>query len=183
MKSTKACYFCAISVFLLLKLCAFVFVFAMFVGNMKKVLSSAFRPSCYPSVFVVVFVFVFAMLVGNVRKVLSVFRPSCYPSVFGGKGPGRCRCRSLGYFSDDMRVFFTNWLKTCQIWLACQLTRAFYCLSIGWGKCQIVSNPVSLSIWGEFVNSVAATKGYELGELHGASNEFGMMRLMIWGWW
>ena len=52
-------------------------------------------------------------------------------------------------------------------------------LSIGWGKCQIVSNPVSLSIWGEFVNSVAATKGYELDELHGASNEFGMMRLMI----
>ena len=126
MKSTKACYFCAISVFLLLKLCAFVFVFAMFVGNVKKVISSAFRPSCYPSVFVVVFVFVFAMLVGNVRKVLSVFRPSCYPSVFGGKGPGRCRCRSLGYFSDDMRVFFTNWLKTCQISLFCQLTRVFY---------------------------------------------------------
>ena len=126
MKSTKACYFCAISVFLLLKLCPFVFVFAMFIGNVKKILSSAFRPSCYPSVFVVVFVFVFAMLVGNVRKVLSVFRPSCYPSVFGGKGPGRCRCRSLGYFSDDMRVFFTNWLKTCQISLFCQLTRAFY---------------------------------------------------------
>ena len=106
MKSTKACYFCAISVFLLLKLCPFVFVFAMFIGNVKKILSSAFRPSCYPSVFVVVFVFVFAMLVGNVRKVLSVFRPSCYPSVFGGKGPGRCRCRSSGYFSDDMRVFY-----------------------------------------------------------------------------
>ena len=54
-------------------------------------------------------------------------------------------------------------------------------LSIGWGKCQIVSNPVSLSIWGEFVNSVAATKGYELGELGyaRASNEFGMMMLII----
>ena len=54
-------------------------------------------------------------------------------------------------------------------------------LSIGWGKCQIVSNPVSLSIWGEFVNSVAATKGYELGELGdaGASNEFGMMMMLM----
>ena len=111
--------------FLLLKLCAFVFVFAMFVGNVKKVLSSAFWPSSYPSVFVVVFVFVFAMLVGNVRKVLSVFRPSCYPSVFGGKGPGRYRCWILGDFSDD-RSFFTDWLKTCQISLFCQLTRAFY---------------------------------------------------------
>ena len=176
MKSTKACYFCAISVFLLLKLCAFVFVFAMFVGNVKKVLSSAFRPSCYPSVFVVVFVFVFAMLVGNVRKVLSVFRPSCYPSVFGGKGPGRCRCRSLGYFSDDMRVFY-RLVENVSNFTILSIDKGF--LSIGWGKCQIVSNPVSLSIWGEFVNSVAATKGYELGELHGASNEFGMMRLML----
>ena len=29
------------------------------------------------------------------------------------------------------------------------------------------------------MNSVAATKGYELGELHGASNEFGMMMMLM----